>query len=184
MTDNRPFALFITWTCYGTWLPGDPRGYVSGTLSPTGRSAKQNTPDTPYCRNSPSTLHAARLRQKWETVTLTEDDAQCVATALMVAAQARGWRILRAAIMANHVHVLVVDCPDDGSAVRRVLKGTAQAALSKLHGQTRRWWTARGSDRYLRGEDSIARADQYVAAQNRPLAFVGDMQVVSAQELG
>ena len=27
MTD-KPFALHITWTCYGTWLPGDARGWV------------------------------------------------------------------------------------------------------------------------------------------------------------
>ena len=28
----RPFALHITWTCYGTWLPGDERGYVAGAF--------------------------------------------------------------------------------------------------------------------------------------------------------
>jgi hypothetical protein len=27
------FALLLTWTCYGTWLPGDARGYVSNTRS-------------------------------------------------------------------------------------------------------------------------------------------------------
>src|SRR5947209_10753884 len=23
-----PLAYFLTWTCYGTWLPGDERGWV------------------------------------------------------------------------------------------------------------------------------------------------------------
>lgn len=25
---DDPLAYFITWTTYGTWLPGDPRGWV------------------------------------------------------------------------------------------------------------------------------------------------------------
>lgn len=25
---SEPLAYFITWTTYGTWLPGDPRGWV------------------------------------------------------------------------------------------------------------------------------------------------------------
>ena len=36
MTSERPFVLHITWTCYGNWLPGDRRGYVSNTLRPEG----------------------------------------------------------------------------------------------------------------------------------------------------
>jgi hypothetical protein len=25
---SDPLAYFITWTCYGTWLPGDDRGWT------------------------------------------------------------------------------------------------------------------------------------------------------------
>ena len=24
MADDPPFAIHVTWTCYGTWLPGGP----------------------------------------------------------------------------------------------------------------------------------------------------------------
>jgi hypothetical protein len=34
MSADEPFALHITWTCYGTWLPGDQRGHVSNVLLP------------------------------------------------------------------------------------------------------------------------------------------------------
>src|SRR3972149_2947780 len=30
------FALLLTWTCYGTWLPGDPRGSTSHRRTPDG----------------------------------------------------------------------------------------------------------------------------------------------------
>src|SRR4051812_4834123 len=28
MANDAPIALFLTWTTYGTWLPGDARGWV------------------------------------------------------------------------------------------------------------------------------------------------------------
>ena len=79
--------------------------------------------------------------------------------------------------MSRHVHVVVSDCPNDGPQVRRVLKGTTQAALSRLMAASRRWWTIGGSNRYLNGEASIATAVQYVAAQERILASIVDMTV-------
>ena len=78
--------------------------------------------------------------------------------------------------MGNHVHVVVQGCPDDGPAVRRVLKGNTQAALTKNHGSPRVWWTARGSDRYKHGQCAIDTAINYVANQEHKLAEVVDMQ--------
>jgi hypothetical protein len=40
--------------------------------------------------------------------------------------------------MSNQVHMVVANCPDDGPAVRRVLKGVAQAALNQLSGRAGR----------------------------------------------
>jgi hypothetical protein len=74
--------------------------------------------------------------------------------------------------MANHVHIVVTQCPDDGPAVRRILKGTSQAALSRLAGTPRKWWTTGGSDRYKHGEAAIMTAVNYVANQEFPLVFI------------
>ena len=42
------FALHITWTTYGSRLPGDERGYVSNTYLPSeGYQPKQNAPSAP-----------------------------------------------------------------------------------------------------------------------------------------
>src|SRR3954454_4062773 len=47
MMHGPTFALHITWTCYGTWLPGDERGHVSDVIFPDGgfvpASAKLNS---------------------------------------------------------------------------------------------------------------------------------------------
>ncbi len=177
MDAERPFALHITWTCYASWLPGDRRGYVSNTLLPEGGAApKQNTPGTPYRADDPYTRRLARALQKGPTVVLSAEDALCVARSLVEAARTRDWRILRAGVMANHVHVVITDCPDDGPAVRRVLKGNSQAALSAATGRPQRWWTAGGSDRYKHDHAAIEAAVAYVAAQPGMLAQIVDMK--------
>ncbi|MCH7687154.1 MAG: hypothetical protein IH899_10815 [Planctomycetes bacterium] len=71
----------------------------------------------------------------------------------------------------------MADCPDDGPAVRRVFKGVSQAALSRRHGQPRRWWTQGGSDRYLHTERAILGACRYVAGQEGMLVGIVDGKV-------
>jgi hypothetical protein len=164
---------------YGTWLPGDERGYVSNTLTPrSGFRRKQNRPGTPYAVDDPHTRERAQALQKWPTVWLNPTQAVVVATSLLRVATEHGWMILRAAVMSNHVHVVVIGCPIKGEAVRRILKGNTQADLSDSVGESRRWWTAGGSDRRRCGERSIRATIQYVADQPGKLAEVIENVVV------
>jgi REP element-mobilizing transposase RayT len=175
---DKPFALHITWTCYGTWLPGDRRGYVSNTLLPPGGFLpKQNVPGTPCTADDPYTQSRARALQKDTTAQLTTELAEVAARALVAAAAKREWRIVRGALMANHVHVVVMNCPADGEGVRRVLKGNSQAAVSDHVGQSHRWWTSGGSDRYKNDDQAIAAAIRYVAEQPGKLVEIVDMAV-------
>lgn len=178
MNDNE-FALLLTWTCYGTWLPGDRRGYVANTLHPDGTFAtKQNTPRTPYTADDAYARSRARTVQEYPTVRLTSEKAVCIVESMIEAARERDWSLLRGAVMPNHVHVVVMNCTDDGPTVRRVLKGTSQAALSRQHGSPKRWWTAGGSDRYLHDEQSILAAMRYVENQRGMLAFIVEGVVI------
>jgi hypothetical protein len=36
----------LTWTMYGTWLPGDHRGFVSNVSNGNGQGKRHNTPGT------------------------------------------------------------------------------------------------------------------------------------------
>jgi REP element-mobilizing transposase RayT len=172
------FALLETWTCYGQWLPGDPRGYVSNTLTDEGYRPKRNERGTPIDRNDVTTYERAKQLQEHPTVWLTPTQAACVARSAIAAAVDRDWLILRGAVMSNHVHMLVANCPDDGPAARRVLKGVTQAALNKLVGHPASWWTRGGSDRYKHGAQTIETAIRYVANQERMLAAVADNQLI------
>ena len=52
--------------------------------------------------------------------------------------------------------------------VRRILKGVSQNAICKYDCKAKRWWTEKGSDRYLHGERAILAATQYVGNQLNP----------------
>ena len=172
---ESPFALLETWTTYGTLLPGDARGYVGHTLQAPGVwERRENAPDTPYAADHERTRSIAASSQKDTTVWLMPEQAEVVAHELIDSSHQRGWRIGRAAIMANHVHVVIFDTPPDGPTVRRILKGTTQAALSKYHGSPRRWWTAGGSDRYKNDDSAIETALRYVENQRGILVEIRD----------
>jgi REP element-mobilizing transposase RayT len=181
MPNDRAFALFLTWTTYGTWLPGDERGYVSNTLQADGSyRRKQNRVGTEYDRDSALTRSQAQQLQRGETVWLTADQARIAASALIEASASRGWRIVRSAVMSNHVHVLICDCPDDAAAVLRILKGRTQAALSSAAGGARRWWTRSGSQRYLHDAEAVSSVSRYIEQQRGCLARVRDQILVDS----
>ena len=125
-----------------------------------------------------ATYQRAQQLQKHPTVRLNQRQAREAAQAMIDAVKERGWIILQGALMANHVHVVVCDCPDDGPAIRRVLKGTSQAALSRLAGSPRKWWTTGGSDRYKHGMNAVRSAVVYVANQEFMLVKIVNNEIV------
>jgi hypothetical protein len=181
---DRPFALLITWTCYGTWLPGDARGHVSNVVLPTSRYQKsEQGAGTPYPEGDPRTRTRAVGLQKYPTSRLSPAEALILAESLLETSRTKSWFIPRAAILFNHVHGVICKCPPDGPAVRRVLKGRAHADLARSSAGTHRWWTKGGSDRYLNDEASIEGALHYVANQPNPLAEIVDGRILGRDEM-
>ena len=169
------FAWLVTWTTYGTWLPGDPRGNASPVLQANGTYEKRiNTPGVEWAAGNERTRKRAGALQRFNTVRLDGEEAYVAAESIAEAAASRRWLVPRAAVMATHVHVVLRGGGADGSAVSRVLKGVSQAALSERWGGSRRWWTRGGSERGLRGAEAIAAAIQYVADQEGIFAEIID----------
>lgn len=174
-------AYFITWTTYGTWLPGDPRGHVSNIVGPDDRyHPKSSQFATEVSQGDSATLNRALSRQKHRTVWLDSSIAETCAAALIESAVERDWRILRSAVMRNHVHVVVLNSVLSGPATRRILKGVSQARMSDAAGKNQRWWTRRGSDRSVSGSQAILSVMRSVENQQGILIRIANNQIVPA----
>jgi len=126
----------IIWTTYGTWLPGDDRGWMR-----KGDPAVQ-PPD-------PELLRASRDKMREEVVLLDGEQQRVVGDTIADHCRHRGWKLLALAVKGNHVHV-VVEADQSGEDVRNQLKAWCSRRLSDRAGLTdpqtktggrRRWFT-------------------------------------------
>ena len=84
----------------------------------------------------------------------------------------RGWQLLAAGVMANHVHIVVgVPGDPDPSRLLNSFKAYGSRALNEHWDEpaSETWWAASGSKRKLPGEDSVFAAVNYVMEQEYPL---------------
>src|SRR5688500_14303497 len=87
-------AYHLTWTTYGTWLPGDQRGWVERGV--------------PVIRDAdPDREQAARERMAEAPVILTEAQRQIVEQTIRDHCRIRGWTLHALNVRTNHVHVVV-----------------------------------------------------------------------------
>jgi REP element-mobilizing transposase RayT len=175
-----PLAYFLTWTTYGTWLPGDARGWVD---------KHQSGPEVPYQAPDRRRERAAKARMKESPVILTPRAREVVEAALRETCSYRGWTVHALSGRTNHVHIVVTTPDLTPGWVMRTLKAYATRALNRLeaaagtapacqrglvkascdHGapspKRQRWWTEDGSKRYINDERSLAAAVHYVNHQ-------------------
>ncbi len=164
----------VTWTTYGTRLPGDPRGFVTPIRLETGERIVLNRVGEVPVANMPGLVRYAESILKQEPVLLAPEQAGIVALQCRETATHRRWGLPALAVMANHVHLIVV-APD---TVRRgkVLgdfKAYTKRRLDSRFGP-RIWWTERGSARVVRDDEGVERATRYVLEQESPLVVWHD----------
>jgi hypothetical protein len=151
----EPLALFLTWTTYGSWLPGDARGWADKT----GRVREPNT--------RLRTWAASRIVESMGTLNATQ--RATIASTIKVRCTVRGWPLLAVACRGQHVHVVVVASGQNPDDVSRQLKAWTTRALRQTLGAKRRIWTRGCSRRRLFDERGVAAAVTYVnECQDRP----------------
>jgi REP element-mobilizing transposase RayT len=169
----------LTSTCYGTWLPGDARGSVTRVRDrrpgdrPSSTRILHNQIGEQFEPIRPELRASALAGMKGHPIRLTSEQAAVVVAQFQETCEYRSWRLLAAAVMWNHFH-LVVNC-DNSRAEKSLadLKAYASRALNHRFGQPESgtWWTNKGSKRLLANEIAVAAAIEYVLRrQPRPLA--------------
>jgi REP element-mobilizing transposase RayT len=163
----------LTWTTYGTWLPGDDRGFVSNIDRGDGKGYRLNQPGTEPAKAMRGLTRMAAQSMKGPPVYLDLDHATVLFQQLQNTANYRGWQLQAIAIMRNHVHV-VVGVPGDPEpdTLLRDFKSYGSRAFNQRWKKpsSGTWWTESGSKRKLPNEDAVAGAVAYVRDQEYPLA--------------
>jgi hypothetical protein len=152
---SDPLAFFITWTCYGTWLPGDDRGW---TKWQKGERISQ-----------PRLAEWCREQMTEKPLFLLEDQRNIVNDTVALHCQIRGWYLHAVNCRSNHCHTVVTASSHDGEQVRDQLKSWCKRKLKdheRSHGVVdkelrEKWWTENGSVRYLFDEESLEAAIRY-----------------------
>jgi REP element-mobilizing transposase RayT len=165
----------FTWTTYGSRLPGDQRGTTTTMRDGAGRRRAFNAPGDRFAAPAPAleTWTAGILRER--PVFLTRAAADIVLRQVVRTADYQRWDLIAAAVMADHVHLVVdlgaeVDRAGAIDAMRR-FKAYASRALNLEVSRRERWWTRGGSRRMLMRDEAIAAAIHYVASQRACLAL-------------
>ena len=151
----EPLAYFLTWTAYGSWLPGDIRGWTDGTgstRSPNARLERQ-----------------VQSRIRRPAVTLSPHQRDLVAQVITCHCNYRSWTLYALACRAQHVHVVVRASGSTPVIVAQQFKAWASRALHSGGAMRDRIWTHGQSMRRLYDERSLAAVIEYVRdGQDRP----------------
>jgi REP element-mobilizing transposase RayT len=163
----------LTWTTYGTWLPGDPRGSVTSVRASAGPRVEHDRPGEPWEGPLPGLNRSARAALRGPPLYLTLEQAKALLAQFRETAAYRGWRLDGAAVMANHTHLVVGVAGDpDLEDLVRDFKSYGSRALNRRWGKpvNGSWWGGGGgSKRKLPDEAARTAALQYLRRQHRPL---------------
>ncbi|MEO2014897.1 MAG: transposase [Fuerstiella sp.] len=147
---DEPIAYFITWTTYGTWLPGDERGWQrrgqSGIKPPNEmlvQMAKSDIKETAFL--------------------LSNDDREIVESVIVKHCEIRGWNLHTVNARSNHVHVVVTASGYHPKTVRDQFKAWSSRNLKPHNAGRERFWTKGASCRWINQEDDLEAAIIYVA---------------------
>ena len=175
-----PLTWLLTSTTYGTWLPGDRRGFVGRVIEVrpddplTGHRIEHDRPETEYDRDIPALRAAAQRQMKGEPIFLIAEQARVALDQFRETVAHRGWTLHAAAVLSNHFHA-VVSAPDAvlSDSILRDLKSYASRALNRKWPRptAETWWTKSGSRRKLPDDRAVESAIRYVQNQYAPLAL-------------
>jgi REP element-mobilizing transposase RayT len=157
-------AYFLTWPTYGTWLPGDERGWV--------QYGKGFQPPDPVRKLE------AEARMTEDSCVLDMEQRSLVEKTIAEHCRIRGWVLHAANCRTNHLHVIVTaHCGPD--KVREQFKAWCTRKLKELERSRltrsakdeklalvrrvrQKWWAERGSCRHIGDVESLDNAIIYV----------------------
>lgn len=152
---DEPLAFFLTWTTYGTWLPGDERGW---NRKHEGKIQERN----------PELEAAARTKMTETEFHLNEQHRVIVKETIVKHCRIRSWHLHIANPRSNHVHVVVTAHGYAPNVVRDQLKAWCTRKLKEAGVKRENMWTEGGSKKSINTLEDLATVIEYASeAQDR-----------------
>ncbi len=152
---GEPVAYFLTWTTYGTWLPGDERGWNR-------KGEPEPLPPTPLF------VEMARSEMKDTPFFLSVEARLLVEQTIRQHCVFRGWALHAVNARSNHVHVVVSAKRHSPETMCKQFKAWCTRRLKDSQPDRTRFWTEGGSCRWINQDDELASLMIYVLeAQDR-----------------
>ena len=163
----------LTSTTYGTWLPGECRGFDSPVRDDDQALVLHNVPGTPDDTDMPALAEHAREKLRGPPIRFHRLQADRLIEQFLETSAHRNWLVIAASVMTTHVHI-VVTVPGDPApkTLLQSFKSYGSRVLNERWGQpaSGTWWTESGSKRKLPNENSVRAATRYVYHQPGYLA--------------
>ena len=163
---------FLTWTTYGTWLPGDERGFVGKAPNEFGQLDSHNKFGTPSAAPNERLRQSAERRLKSPPIVLTRAQVNALFEQFQETTRVRGWLLIAVGIMHTHIHVVAgVPGDPDPEKILGDLKAYGSRRLNRgcAKPSSETWWTAGGSKRKLADERAVENVIHYIRQQSNPL---------------
>jgi REP element-mobilizing transposase RayT len=143
-------AYLLTWRTFGTWLPGDKRGWWDHK-----RGYQAASPELENYVRKHMTQSPVRLAVKHRRVVKERITAYC---------EYRNWPMHAVTCQSNHVHVVISALPNP-KRVMATLKSRCTRELKELFAEefVDRIWAKRGSVSSLYSLESMKNVAAYVA---------------------
>jgi REP element-mobilizing transposase RayT len=147
-------AYFSTWTTYGTWLPGDPRGWYEPCRGvQLADRLKELT---------------AHLRATQSPLMLNPRQRQLVEATIADHCRIRKWTLHAVNCRSNHIHALVTAVGRDIELPREQFKAWCTRKLKELERELgieklrEDWWTERGWDEFIDDDNELSDVNSYI----------------------
>ena len=163
---------FLTWTTYGTWLPGDERGFVGIAPDESGQLVLHNQFGTPPALPNERLRQSAERSLKSPPIVLTLAQANALFGQFQETASVRGWLLIAVGIMHTHLHIVTgVPGDPDPEKILGDFKAYGSRCLNRTWGKpaSDTWWTTGGSKRKLPDERAVETVVHYIRQQPNPL---------------
>lgn len=174
--NKDPFAYFITFRTYGTWLHGDQKYSVSRQRNQFNTPAI--TPWEPLC-------NAMRAQMNEAELILNEAQCKTVLQSVINTCQYNHWKLYAAHVRTNHIHIVLASTMIKEKTLTK-LKCYATKDLKKYHPEfihRKHFWSRHGSTKNIWAPATLFPVLYYVIKQQgSPIALFYDSKHYDLQD--